>query len=67
MSETKVINRENLLVNLRQQLRAGQQELADWQGGKMAISAVSGAGKSTVLAVAPPWLLLVSNCTLKNS
>jgi DNA helicase-2/ATP-dependent DNA helicase PcrA len=29
MSETKVINRENLLVNLRQQLRAGQQELAE--------------------------------------
>ena len=44
MSETKVIDRESLLVNLRQQLRAGQQELADWQGGKMASSAVPGAG-----------------------
>jgi len=57
MSETKVINRENLLVNLRQQLRAGQQELADWQGGKMAISAVPGAGKSHSLAVAAAMVI----------
>jgi DNA helicase II / ATP-dependent DNA helicase PcrA len=52
MRETKAINRESLLINLQQQLRTGQRELGDWQGGKMAISAVPGAGKSHSLAVA---------------
>lgn len=33
-------------------LRPGQRELADWQGGRMAVSAVPGAGKSHSLAVA---------------
>jgi DNA helicase-2/ATP-dependent DNA helicase PcrA len=52
MSKTQDIDQQKLLINLRQQLRPGQRELADWQGGKMAISAVPGAGKSHSLAVA---------------
>ena len=38
---------EELINNLR----LGQKELALWEGGKMAISAVPGAGKSHTLAV----------------
>lgn len=37
---------------LRDRLRPGQREIADWQGGKLAVSAVPGAGKSTGMAVA---------------
>ena len=37
---------------LRQSLRKGQQGLADWNGGEMAVSAVPGAGKSHSLSVA---------------
>jgi DNA helicase II / ATP-dependent DNA helicase PcrA len=37
---------------LREGLRRGQQDLADWQGGQMAVSAVPGAGKSHSLSVA---------------
>lgn len=33
-------------------LRPGQKELANWQGGKMAVAAVPGAGKSYSLSVA---------------
>lgn len=40
------------LQQLRNNLRDGQQSLADWQGGEMAVSAVPGAGKSHSLAVA---------------
>ncbi|WP_017293099.1 ATP-dependent helicase [Geminocystis herdmanii] len=39
---------ESLVVNLRQ----GQKELAQWKSGKMAVSAVPGAGKSHSLATA---------------
>lgn len=39
------------LQALRSQLRPGQQALADWQGGKLAVSAVPGAGKSHSMAV----------------
>jgi len=38
------------LAAIRQGLRAGQQALADWQGGPLAVSAVPGAGKSTGMA-----------------
>lgn len=38
--------------DLRAMLRPGQRELADWQGGPLAVSAVPGAGKSTGMAVA---------------
>lgn len=37
---------------LHQSLRSGQQKLAAWQGGQMAVSAVPGAGKSHSLSVA---------------
>jgi DNA helicase-2/ATP-dependent DNA helicase PcrA len=52
MTEPMPIDRSALILDLRRQLREGQQDLADWQGGKMAISAVPGAGKSHSLAVA---------------
>ena len=39
------------IATLRQSLRPGQRELADWQGGPLAVSAVPGAGKSTGMAV----------------
>lgn len=44
--------REKLLQTLRSTLRPGQREIADWQGGRLAVSAVPGAGKSTGMAVA---------------
>jgi DNA helicase-2/ATP-dependent DNA helicase PcrA len=40
------------LNQLRKTLRKGQQTMADWQGGELAVSAVPGAGKSTGMAVA---------------
>ncbi len=40
------------LDDLRATLRVGQQELADWQSGVLAVSAVPGSGKSTGMAVA---------------
>ena len=42
----------NQLGILRRNLRPGQQNLADWNGGEMAVSAVPGAGKSHSLAIA---------------
>lgn len=44
--------REQTLQKLRNSLRSGQQPLADWQGGMLAVAAVPGAGKSTGMAVA---------------
>ena len=43
---------EERLQQLRKSLRPGQQSLADWQGGQMAVSAVPGAGKSHSLSIA---------------
>ena len=43
---------ESQLSLLRNSLRTGQQGLANWQGGEMAVSAVPGAGKSHSLSVA---------------
>ena len=43
---------ETQLDLLRNSLRTGQQGLAHWQGGEMAVSAVPGAGKSHSLSVA---------------
>ena len=40
------------LDQLRNTLRKGQQTMADWEGGELAIAAVPGAGKSTGMAVA---------------
>lgn len=44
--------REPLIQTLRNGLRPGQREIADWQGGRLAVSAVPGSGKSTGMAVA---------------
>ncbi|MBG1272071.1 ATP-dependent helicase [Nostoc sp. WHI] len=43
--------REKILT-IRNGLRPGQQQMADWQSGPLAISAVPGAGKSTGMAAA---------------
>lgn len=43
--------REKILA-IRNNLRPGQQQMADWQSGPLAISAVPGAGKSTGMAAA---------------
>ena len=51
-SPSNFTSREPLLKKLRDGLRPGQQEIADWQGGRLAVSAVPGAGKSTGMAVA---------------
>lgn len=48
--QTQWLNEQ--LKLLRNSLRVGQQSLADWQGGEMAVSAVPGAGKSHSLSVA---------------
>jgi len=40
------------LDKLRNTLRKGQQTMADWSGGELAVAAVPGAGKSTGMAVA---------------
>lgn len=41
----------DLQQQLSQKLRRGQRLMADWQGGKLAVAAVPGAGKSTGMAV----------------
>ncbi|MDJ0901904.1 MAG: ATP-dependent helicase [Xenococcus sp. MO_188.B8] len=43
---------ETQLKTLRNGLRKGQESLADWKGGQIAVSAVPGAGKSHSLSVA---------------
>ena len=43
---------EGELERLKQSLRSGQQGLANWRGGEMAVAAVPGAGKSHSLSVA---------------
>jgi DNA helicase-2/ATP-dependent DNA helicase PcrA len=53
------------MQNLINNLRAGQQELARWKGGKMAVSAVPGAGKSHSLAVAAA--ITISKNNLNNN
>ncbi|RUT05554.1 DNA helicase [Dulcicalothrix desertica PCC 7102] len=43
----------NAAINsIRNGLRLGQQQMADWTSGKLAVSAVPGAGKSTGMAAA---------------
>ena len=44
--------RQQALARIRNNLRPGQQQMADWQGGPLAVSAVPGAGKSTGMAAA---------------
>ncbi|MDB9306103.1 ATP-dependent helicase, partial [Nodularia spumigena CS-591/12] len=40
------------ILAIRNSLRPGQQQMADWQSGPLAVSAVPGAGKSTGMAAA---------------
>ncbi|MGH1395909.1 MAG: ATP-dependent helicase [Trichormus sp.] len=40
------------ILAIRKTLRPGQQQMADWQSGPLAVSAVPGAGKSTGMAAA---------------
>ncbi|MBK4731915.1 ATP-dependent helicase [Oxynema sp. CENA135] len=42
--------RENPWERIRRGLRPGQRQMADWQGGSLAVSAVPGAGKSKGMA-----------------
>ncbi|NMG19848.1 UvrD-helicase domain-containing protein [Brasilonema bromeliae] len=44
--------REAAIANIRNTLRQGQQRMADWNSGSLAVSAVPGAGKSTGMAAA---------------
>ncbi|WP_017299367.1 ATP-dependent helicase [Nodosilinea nodulosa] len=46
------VDREAALSEIRAGLRRGQQALADWEGGRLAVSAVPGSGKSTGMAAA---------------
>ncbi|NJR65445.1 MAG: ATP-dependent helicase [Leptolyngbyaceae cyanobacterium CRU_2_3] len=46
-----------MLQDLRSGLRPGQQRMADWQGGSLAVSAVPGSGKSTGMAIAAAMFL----------
>jgi DNA helicase II / ATP-dependent DNA helicase PcrA len=46
---------------LRQSLRPGQREMADWQGGPLAVSAVPGAGKSHGMAAAAAIAIATQN------
>ncbi|WP_264325126.1 ATP-dependent helicase [Romeriopsis navalis] len=48
------------LTELRDRLRPGQREIADWNGGRLAVSAVPGAGKSTGMAVAAAITIAVN-------
>lgn len=56
-SHLSVPNLSIKLEELRNSLRPGQQQLASWTAGKMAISAVPGAGKSHSLAVAAAMMI----------
>jgi DNA helicase II / ATP-dependent DNA helicase PcrA len=40
------------ILQIRNSLRPGQQQMADWESGSLAVSAVPGAGKSTGMAAA---------------
>ena len=44
--------RAEALQKIYNSLRSGQQQMADWRGGPLAVSAVPGAGKSTGMAAA---------------
>ena len=44
--------RSRVWHEIRRSLRSGQREMADWQGGPLAVSAVPGSGKSTGMAAA---------------
>ncbi|MBW4540839.1 MAG: ATP-dependent helicase [Myxacorys chilensis ATA2-1-KO14] len=56
-SDAQSTRRDDLLRSLRDTLRPGQREIADWQSGRLAVSAVPGAGKSTGMAVAAAFAI----------
>lgn len=59
--------RDTAITRIRNSLRPGQQQMADWRSGPLAISAVPGAGKSTGIAAAGlPLQLHVSTNVLRN-
>ncbi|MEH2023265.1 ATP-dependent helicase [Nostoc sp.] len=47
-----ILSLREKILTIRNSLRPGQQQMADWQSGPLAISAVPGAGKSTGMAAA---------------
>ncbi|WGV27187.1 ATP-dependent helicase [Halotia branconii] len=47
-----IISLREKSLKIRNSLRPGQQQMADWQSGPLAVSAVPGAGKSTGMAAA---------------
>ncbi|WP_375338569.1 UvrD-helicase domain-containing protein [[Phormidium] sp. ETS-05] len=53
--------REQAKQRLREGLRSGQREMADWRGGPLAVSAVPGAGKSKGMADAAALTLAARN------
>ncbi|WP_414550816.1 ATP-dependent helicase [Anabaena sp. CCY 0017] len=50
--ESLQLKLQEKILDIRNQLRPGQQNMADWQFGPLAVSAVPGAGKSTGMAAA---------------
>ncbi len=50
--ENSPISLTDKITQIRQSLRPGQQQMANWTGGPLAVSAVPGAGKSTGMAKA---------------
>ncbi len=52
MTVATQLDREVILQEIYDSLRQGQQALADWSGGSLAVSAVPGSGKSTGMAAA---------------
>ena len=50
--QSTAIVRQQAKEQIRNSLRPGQQQMADWRGGSLAVSAVPGAGKSTGMAAA---------------
>lgn len=51
-SELGAVLREQACQKIRDSLRDAQKDMANWQGGPLAVSAVPGAGKSTGMAAA---------------
>lgn len=52
LSTDPMVQREQAMAAILAQLRPGQQAMATWRGGELAVSAVPGAGKSTGMAAA---------------
>ncbi len=57
---------ERAIQDIRDRLRTGQQQMADWQGGELAVSAVPGAGKSTGMAGAAAIAIARNRLTLRR-